>query len=61
MTVLKSTLTLPDWKIDSIHRNYKLVNRIQSINDGRMNRMRFYFVKKIKYFISEGLDETHQA
>lgn len=44
--VLKSKELLWDWKIDNIQRNYRLVKRMQSINDGKMNKIKFYqFVK----------------
>lgn len=41
--VLKSKELLWDWKIDNIQRNYRLVKRMQSINDGKMNKIKFYY------------------
>lgn len=38
----RSSPLLLDWKIDSIHLSYKFVNNIQSIKDGRMNKIKFY-------------------
>lgn len=41
--VLKSKELLLDWKIDNIQRNYRLVNRMQSMNDGKINKIKFYY------------------
>jgi hypothetical protein len=41
---LISNPLLFDWKIDSIHLSSKLVKSMQNINDGRMNKIKFYFV-----------------
>ncbi len=39
---LRFSQLLFDWKIDNIHRSYKLVNNMHNMKDGRINRIRFY-------------------
>ena len=42
---LISSPLLLDWKIESIHLSSKFVNRMQSINDGKMNSIKFSWIK----------------